>query len=287
MRRKRILIGATWLLLSTGVVPGLAQIDSWEGTSFPEANGWNRTPYCTPERSLENGWLRQVFQIGECGPPPGGELDSYLRGIPSFEGATDFFLEFRVLTNGDRSEITGGAPVAVAAASSGAVSYNFFVARDQIKFVRDVWLPILFVDIEPGIPHAIRLEFRNQGPATYCWYLDGEIAGQGLAEGPYPSFEPRIVWQGSSWFLPNETVWDYVRYGVIPSDGSGDYDSDGVVTLDDFYYFHECLANVQPGIDGGPDNNAGPSCRFADFDFDGDTDLTDFAEFQNAVGSED
>jgi hypothetical protein len=53
------------------------------------------------------------------------------------------------------------------------------------------------------------------------------------------------------------------------------------VTLDDFYFFHECLTNVRPGINGGPDNDAGPGCRFADFDADADTDLADFADFQN------
>ena len=71
---------------------------------------------------------------------------------------------------------------------------------------------------------------------------------------------------------------------MIPVDGSGDYDSDGAVTLHDFYFFHECLTNDRPGIHGGPDNDAGPGCRFADFDSDGDTDLRDFAEFQNAFG---
>jgi len=282
MRTDRVLLGATWLLLCAEPETALPQVVSWEGTSFPEADGWNRTAFCTPERSFQDGWLCQVFQIGECGPPPGGERDTYRRPIGAFEGAADFFLDFRVLTTGERSEIPGGAPVAVAAGSSGAVSYNLFIARDQIKFVRDVWLPILFIDVEPEIPHTIRLEFNNHNPPTFRWYLDGQNLEEGLAEGPYPSFEPRIVWQGSSWFLPNETCWDYIRYGVIPLDGSGDYDSDGAVTQDDFYFFHDCLTKDGPVILGGPDNDAGPGCRFSDFDSDGGVDLLDFAAFQNA-----
>jgi len=271
-------------LLFVSAVPAYAQVVSWEGESFPETDGWERTTFCTPERVLQDGWLCQAFQIGECGAPPGGDRDTYRRSILDFDGDPEFFLEFRVSTTGERSEIPGGAPVAVAAGSSGAVSYNFFIARDQIKFIRDVDLPIWFIDVDPDISHIIRLEFYNRQPPTFRWYLDGESVDEGLAEGPYPSVDPRIVWQGRSWFLPNETRWDYLRYGVIPADASGDYDSDGAVTLDDFYFFQECLTNDRPGIHGGPDNDAGPGCRFADFDSDGDTDLRDFAEFQNAFG---
>jgi len=200
--------------------PGFAQVVSWEGTSFPEAEQWNRTAFCTPERTLQNGWLHQAFEVGECGPPPGGDRDTYRRAIREFEGAIDFFFEFRVLTTGERSEIPGGAPVAVAASSFGSVAYNFFIARDRIKFIRDMSLPIIFIDLEPEIAHVIRLEFYNRPQAAYAWYLDGEIADQGLAEGVYPSFDPEIVWQGRSWFLPNQSRWDYFRFGILPLDGS-------------------------------------------------------------------
>ncbi len=73
----------------------------------------------------------------------------------------------------------------------------------------------------------------------------------------------------------------------MPVDGSGDYDSDAEVASDDFYFFHECLSNRRPGINGGPAQDAGPGCRFADFDFDDDVDLLDVAEFQlNFTGNE-
>jgi hypothetical protein len=41
-----------------------------------------------------------------------------------------------------------------------------------------------------------------------------------------------------------------------------------------------------PGIFGGPGQNAGPGCRFTEFDSDHDVDMLDFAEFQNAFGGE-
>jgi hypothetical protein len=70
------------------------------------------------------------------------------------------------------------------------------------------------------------------------------------------------------------------RVGITSVTG-GDFDSDDLVTHDDFYFFHECLTNERIGINGGPGNDAGPGCRFADFNADSDTDLSDFADFQN------
>jgi hypothetical protein len=54
--------------------------------------------------------------------------------------------------------------------------------------------------------------------------------------------------------------------------------------LFDYYFAHECLTNRRPGINGGPHLDAGPGCRFTDFDFDGDVDLRDLAAFQNHFG---
>jgi len=46
--------------------------------------------------------------------------------------------------------LPGSSPAVVAAASYGEVAYNRMIARDQVKFVRDNRLPILFVDLEPS-----------------------------------------------------------------------------------------------------------------------------------------
>jgi len=71
----------------------------------------------------------------------------------------------------------------------------------------------------------------------------------------------------------------------MPEDASGDYDSDGAAALFDLYFFDDCLTKDGPGIFGGPGHDAGPGCRFADFDADRDVDLLDFAEFQNLFTS--
>ena len=60
--------------------------------------------------------------------------------------------------------------------------------------------------------------------------------------------------------------------GVIPADGSGDFDSDDDVDLDDYYFFQDCVTD--------PNTDAGPGCVWADFDFD--VDLIDFSHFQAA-----
>ena len=54
----------------------------------------------------------------------------------------------------------------------------------------------------------------------------------------------------------------------------------------DYYFVEDCLTKDGPGIFSGPDNDAGPGCRFADCDGDGDVDLRDIAAFQNAFTGE-
>jgi hypothetical protein len=144
----------------------------------------------------------------------------------------------------------------------------------------------LFADVGPGIAHTYRLELV--GVVSYAWYIDGMLVDDGIPEGAYPTDNSHVIsFRGKSWYLESTTRWDYIRYGVIPEDGSGDYDSDEDVDARDFYFFHECLTNTRPGINGGPDNDAGPGCRFADFDADSDVDLRDVAVFQQIFTSSD
>jgi hypothetical protein len=155
------------------------------------------------------------------------------------------------------------------------------LASNQIKLKGDADLPILFYDVQPG-PHTIRLElFNDPPPASFHWYVDSVLVLEGLADSPFPDFDSRITWQGRTWMQPTRNAWYYIRAGDLPAEASGDFDSEGDVDLRDFYFFHECLTNEHLGINGGPDNDAGPGCRWADFGGDGDVDLADFAAFQN------
>lgn len=62
--------------------------------------------------------------------------------------------------------------------------------------------------------------------------------------------------------------------GVTGLSAPGDCDGDGDIDLDDFQVLAECLL--------GPDNGLSPDCDCADSDVDGDADLRDCANFQQA-----
>ncbi len=250
------------------------QVYSSEFLSDPVSEGWQLfQQYCGPATWNANGRYHQRLGFPSCNPPDGG-TDSYTRWITDYNGVSRFFFEFRVFTNGDRSEIPGGAPTALTTGNYFGISYHVTLARDQVKLLRDVDLPILFIDLEQGVPHTIRLELDNRPPETYRWYVDGTLIDEGLAEGAYPSEDARLTWRGKAWYLPCENAWDYIRYGVTPQDASGDFDSDDDVDERDFYFLLNYLS--------GPNADAGPGGRFADFDGDTDIDLADFAAFQRA-----
>jgi len=255
---------------------GEAQIFSSEFEADPVSEGWSLAQqYCQPEVWNDQGWYYQALNHEGCPSSPDGAAEVLYH---SLDGHPNFFVEFRVRTDGDRSEISGGAPVLLAMGNSFGTNYHVTIASDLVRFLRDVDLPIWYIDIEPGIPHTYRIELY---PDQYAFYIDGYLIDEGIPEGPFPAYDSLITWRGRSWYLPCENAWDYIRYGVTPADGSGDFDSDAATTLTDFYFVQECLTNQRVGINGGPDNDAGPGCRFTDFDADGDVDLLDLAEFQN------
>ncbi len=76
--------------------------------------------------------------------------------------------------------------------------------------------------------------------------------------------------------MDSQTQLDYIRYGVIPVDGSGDFDSDGGIDDNDQFFFEECLDNSGENVD------AGPGCRWADFDGDTDVDCDDWNACESA-----
>jgi len=271
---------ATWLLLGATAAPVLAEVFSSEFFSNPVSEGWVLSGlYCAPHTWNYQGWYHQQLDLEACPPGPQGGHNSYFRSLEPFNGVGRFFLEFRVWTDGNKSEIPWGAPTVVAMGNDAGLVYHITVARDLVQFYRDVDLPIWFIEIEPDVPHTYRIELH---PDQYAFYIDAYLIDEGLADGPFPAYHSRLAWQGNSWYLPCHNAWDYIRYGALPVDASGDFNSDGDVDGRDFYFFHECLTNARPGINGGPGENAGPGCRFANFDSDLDVDLHDLAAFQNA-----
>lgn len=257
----------------------MGQVISYECNSFPTEDGWEiGQEWCAPAQWVEDGWFLQHVALCDGVDPPGGQQSSFVRSLEDFLGVDRFFVEWRVVTDGDASELPLGGPANLVAFSTGPVNYRFSIASSEVELNRDNRLPFGLAYVTPGVPHTHRLGLY--GDELYVWYVDGLVVDSGLPEGIFPSFVPTIGFRTKSAFLEHTAAWDYIRYGVIPIDGSGDFDSDEDVDGRDFYFFHECLSNRRLGINGGPGNDAGPGCRFADFDSDTDVDLRDMAEFQ-------
>jgi hypothetical protein len=273
------------LLLSAIVAPVRAQVFTSEFVSAPISEGWGAIQQvCGPITWIEDGWYHQELDPDAC-PGPGGGRDVYRRSLAAFDGTSEFFTEFRVQTDGERSEIAFGGPALLVLGNNAGVIYHVTIARNLIQFYRAADLPILFVEIEPDRPHTFRVELYSN---RYAFYIDGDLIDEGEPDGPFPANTPRITWQGQSWYLPCHNAWSYIRYGRLPQNGSTDYDSNGEITLFDWYFMHECLTKDGELYSGpwqaGP--GSGPGCRFVDSDGDSDTDLLDFAEFQNLFGAD-
>ncbi len=250
-----------------------ADVFSYECDSFPDQAGWDVIQiWCEPTQWVDDGWFFQHVELCPGYPPPGGQNGSYTRSLTEYIGTPEWFIEWVVQTDTDRSELPWGGGPRVSAWSYGAVNYRFSMAGDQAKLNRDNTLPIIFVDIQPGVPHTYRLELYTD--QLYIWYIDSVIVDSGVPEGTYPSFNPGMNFRNKAGFLPNTCKWDYIRYGTIPQAGSGDYDSDGDVDSDDLYFFQDCLL--------GPDA-AGPGCQWADMNGDGTTDGADIDLFTDAL----
>jgi hypothetical protein len=260
-------------------VPVAAQVFSSEFFYDPVSEGWTLfQQYCEPEVWNDGGLYYQQLDFKACGPPPppGGGQDEYVIDIDEFNGSPAWFYEFRVMTNGDRSEIPGNAPTAISAFNFFGESYKVNIARDQVKLLSDNPDPVIFVDVTPDVFHTVRLELFNVIAPTYIWYVNGVIVGAGLANGSFPSDDARLTWRGRAWFEPCENAWDYIRYGVIPIDHSGDFDSDSDLDLRDFYYLADCITQRN----NAPNQPADPGCQWADMDADNDVDLADWGVFQ-------
>lgn len=253
-----------------------ADVYTYECDSLPEVAGWDLTyTICEPEQwPDELGHLVQYVPLCESFPGVGSQFD-YGRLIGDLSQETAWFAEWRVITDGPSEELPWTAPAALVVwDGDGIVLYHFSIADDQVRFIRHIPdNPILYFDIESGVPHTFRVEvFGQRLGDTYAVYIDGVPVDAGMADGPlwHPPWPPEVVFRAKSKFEPSTTTWDYIRWGTIPSIASGDFNSDEQVDSVDFYFFHECLSTPA---------GSWPGCLWADFDFDGDVDCDDAAEF--------
>jgi hypothetical protein len=267
---------ATYIFVLVLAVPSLGQTISYEASSlFPERDGWTHIiqPY-QADRWLDNGCLVQVAELVSHGKVVEGEDDPYYREFPEQAGLPSWYLQFRVITDSPPLYQDVG-PAAIAAGGFSGVLYHFIIGNNQIRFLRDVALPYVYVNVESGIPHTYRLELR---PNSYILYVDGVSVDAGIPEGPYPVTSSSITFRGKASTGVNITRWDYVRFGQIPIDHSGDFDSNAAVDANDLYFFVDCL--LSPAYDA-----AGPGCKWADMNNDGVANGADVSAFVAAMMS--
>lgn len=268
-------IGLCILVLCWTVTIGAADVVVFEGDVFPELDGWQRIGTFDADRWIASDNFCQFVELGVWAPPPLGEFDGYQRSLAEFAASDAFFIEWKVETGAPASELDQfGIPCAMSAAGTNAANYQFIITDQRVRVIRDNFLPLVLADIDPNVCHTYRLELFN--PDSYQWYIDVQLIDWGISEGRYPNPDSVLLWAARFELNEHTTHWDYIRYGDIPVDGSGDFDSDGLVGQSDVRYFLECLDDAETG--------AGPGCRFSDFDFDGDVDLEDYAAFQRSFG---
>lgn len=281
------------------------QVFSYEADSLPENGGWDIAQiWCDPTLTLDDGLFVQVVDLCPGFDPPGGQEGAYKRSVADFLGTPVFFVEWRLETDGEASELIWGGAASFSVWSTGPVDYAYTITKDEAWLNRDFPFDVIDVTLPLGpegepLPHTHRLELY--GDEWFIWYIDGLPVFADVPEGDYlalDAYVPSITWRAKAAWLPNVTNWDFIRYGVIPEPASSDYDSSETVDLFDWYFVQDCLSKDGIGIYGGPGSpcpdddetceaigettTAGPGCTFADFDGDADVDLRDVADFLTA-----
>jgi hypothetical protein len=205
------------VLLALGA-RGFAQVVSYDGTAFPEetGDGWIHLEEVYPaDRWIDDGWLVQYAEIVDPGPPAEGERDSYRRELDDQAAVPAWYLEWVVVTDGPEA-FSATAPACIAAGGQSGVLYHFTIAEDEVRFVRDPYVPLVFADLTPGEPHVFRLELRNAGDTgTYVFTINGEVIDAGVGEGHYPTDDSSLVFGARAAIEASETRWDYIEFGRL------------------------------------------------------------------------
>lgn len=245
-----------------------AQQFDYSADLFPEDAGWRISQIvCAPDLWLEGGWFHQHVELCDGYPPPGGQTASYRRSMDDVLGIQSMYIEWRVVTDAPRAEIPWGGGAALSVTNNLA-AYIVFVTADHAKLFRNSNLPVVFVDLEPGVPHTHRLELLTSG--LYVWSIDSRIVDFGEPEGALTCCAPEIVWRAKAAWVGNTTSWDYIRYGALRETAPGDANCDGAINLFDIDPFVMAL------FDPVAFNTATPDCSLRSADLNGDLHVNFF-----------
>ena len=267
---------AMWTVLAVAI-SARGDVFSSEFRALPTEEGWELVaPACGVSAAIENGHYVQRLDPQGCPAPPDGAQETYARSTGSFHGAAGQFVEFRVWTSGDGSGVCNQGPIQVKLSLFGGAYWWIDVTSNSAAFRFATVYPSLPFFFPPGAAHTVRLELEwplDLAQPIFRFFVDDVFLLNGSVGSSWNDFT-LLEWSGTSCQTPIENRWGYIRYGDIPIDGSGDFDSDGLIDQRDYFFFHDCFARRGPG------QGDGPGCRFADMDGDTDVDLRDFADFQ-------
>jgi hypothetical protein len=128
-------------------------------------------------------------------------------------------MEWRVETDVPSAELDVSATAVVVSAFGSGPNYHFTITDERVRVVRSNFLPIVYVDIEPGILHTYRLELY--GSESYTWSIDGQVIDSGIPQGSFLESDPTLIWGVRRFEFDHTTRWDYIRYGAVPEPATG------------------------------------------------------------------
>jgi hypothetical protein len=178
---------------------------AWEGETWPEDSGWERTTYGGgDERSLHDGVMTLDGRAGM-------DISDFYRTYHSLslDSGEMFVMEWglRVVT------VSGFTDPGVCALSQGnGVVLLGYATSSIYSDYEGIWIPFA-----PGVFHDYRLVSNDMH--DYELYVDSELAYQGHF---VPSGGPsEVVWGDATQGASSLADWDYFHVGVVPEPSTG------------------------------------------------------------------
>ena len=109
------------LTVSLPTVSALPPVIAFEGTDFPENEGWLPNSFCEPPRTLRDGYFQQEVAPCPGDPLPGGQQESFKQELGVYVGY-NIFLEWQAQSDGPSWEIIGVAPASMVIGGNFGVS---------------------------------------------------------------------------------------------------------------------------------------------------------------------
>jgi hypothetical protein len=178
---------------------------AWEGETWPEDSGWQRTTY--------GGGCQRYLQDGTMvldGRASSDISDFYSMQHPLAPGPNEaFVMEWRLRVD----EVKGFTDPGVLALSQGdGVVFLGYTQSSIYSVCEYAWIPFT-----PGVFHDYRLTSTNM--ATYALYIDSQLAYEGhfVPSGG----ESEVDWGDATQGAASLADWDYFRFGVVPEPSAG------------------------------------------------------------------